>query len=141
MWLPLSAGAKMHLAANRRYKVIAETGGDTNLAVRTPSDTMTFRSQFGETVDYYFFYGPEPSQVVAGYRELTGAAPLLPGGRMASGNVANAIQASSRFSTQQRNFGKGRFPWTSSSRTGSTGASTAGIPCALTKPRIQIRQK
>jgi alpha-D-xyloside xylohydrolase len=78
MWLPLSAGAKVHLAAHTTYKVIAETGGDTKLALRPPSDTMTFRSQVGDAVDYYFFYGPAPVQVVAEYREFTGAAPLLP---------------------------------------------------------------
>jgi len=96
MWLPLSAGAKMHLAANTTYKVIAETGGDTKLALRTPSDTMTFRSQVGDTVDYYFLYGPDPSKVVTEYRKLTGAAPLLP--RWAYG----FWQCRERYSSQQQ---------------------------------------
>jgi alpha-D-xyloside xylohydrolase len=78
MWLPLSVGAKMHLAANATYKVIAEAGGDTKLAVRAPSDTMAFQSQVGDAVDYYFLYGPEPKKVLAEYRDFTGAAPLLP---------------------------------------------------------------
>lgn len=78
MWLPLSAGAKLHLAAHTTYKAIAETGGDTKLAVRIPSNTMTFRSQVGDAIDYYFFYGPTPARVVAEYREFTGGAPLLP---------------------------------------------------------------
>src|SRR5206468_747734 len=65
MWLPLSAGAKMHLAANTTYKLVAETGGDTRLAIRAPSDTMTFRSEKGDAVDYYVFYGPEPTSVIA----------------------------------------------------------------------------
>jgi alpha-D-xyloside xylohydrolase len=78
MWLPLAVGAKIHLLAHTTYKIAAETGGDTKLAVRTPSDTMTFRSQVGDAVDYYFFYGPEPAAVVAEYRDYTGAAPMLP---------------------------------------------------------------
>jgi alpha-D-xyloside xylohydrolase len=78
MWVAGSASAKIHLAANATYKVMAETGGNTSLLVRPPSDTMAFRSETGDAVDYYFIYGPEPSQVVAQYRELTGAAPLLP---------------------------------------------------------------
>jgi alpha-D-xyloside xylohydrolase len=78
MWLPLSAGARIHLAANTTYKVIAETGGDTKLSVRAPSDTMAFQSQVGNAVDYYFLYGPALTRVVAEYRELSGAAPLLP---------------------------------------------------------------
>lgn len=96
MWLPLSAGAKMHLAANTTYRVTAETGGDTKLAVRVPSGTMTFRSHVGETVDYYFMYGPDPSRVVAEYREFTGAAPLLP--RWAYGYW----QCRERYSSQQQ---------------------------------------
>jgi len=110
MWLPLSAGAKMHLAANTTYKVITETGGDTKLAVRAPSDTMTFRSQAGKGVDYYFLYGPEPARVVSEYRDLTGAAPLLP--RWAYG----FWQCRERYSSQQQildtaaEFRKRRIP-------------------------------
>ena len=48
MWLPLSAGAKMHLAGNTTYKVVAETGGNTKLSLRAPSDTMAFRSEAGQ---------------------------------------------------------------------------------------------
>ena len=96
MWLPLSAGGKMHLAANRTYKVTAETGGGTKLAVRAPSDTMTFHSQTGDAVDYYFLYGPQPAQAVAEYREITGAAPLLP--RWAYG----FWQCRERYSSQQQ---------------------------------------
>ena len=96
MWLPLSAGAKMHLAANTTYKVIAETGGDTKLALRTPSDTMTFRSQVGDTVDYYFFFTDLILPNRNEYRELTGAAPLLP--RWAYG----FWQCRERYSSQQQ---------------------------------------
>lgn len=78
MWLPLSAGAKIDLAANSTYKVTAETGGGTTLEVRAPSDTTTFRSQAGDAVDYYFLYGPKPTTVLSEYRDLTGSAPLLP---------------------------------------------------------------
>ena len=78
MWVADSAGAKIHLDANTAYSVSAETGGDTQLRVRTPSDTMGFRSDASRAIDYYFIYGPQPDQVVARYRNITGAAPLLP---------------------------------------------------------------
>jgi alpha-D-xyloside xylohydrolase len=35
-------------------------------------------SEVGDGVDYYFVYGPDLDDVVAGYRELTGRAPLMP---------------------------------------------------------------
>ena len=34
-------------------------------------------SEVADTIDYYFLYGPELDKVVAGYRELTGAAPMF----------------------------------------------------------------
>jgi alpha-D-xyloside xylohydrolase len=37
-----------------------------------------FSSECGDVLDYYFFYGPEIDQVIAGYRTATGAAPLFP---------------------------------------------------------------
>ena len=57
---------------------------------------MAFQSQVGQAVDYYFIYGPEPDQVVAQYREFTGAAPLLP--RWAYG----FWQCRERYSSQQQ---------------------------------------
>jgi len=96
MWVAGSAGAKIHLAANTTYKVMAESGGNTKLSVRAPSDTMAFRSETGEGVDYYFIYGPEPSQIIAQYRDFTGAVPLLP--RWAYG----FWQCRERYSSQQQ---------------------------------------
>jgi alpha-D-xyloside xylohydrolase len=78
MWVPSSAGAKTKLDANRSYRIQADTGGETTLLVRMPADGMGFHSDAGQGVDYYFMYGPQPSRVVAEYREFTGVAPLLP---------------------------------------------------------------
>ncbi|HEY5212392.1 MAG TPA: TIM-barrel domain-containing protein [Acidobacteriaceae bacterium] len=96
MWLPGSAGGKVHLAANTRYQIKAETGGDTRLGVRFPSDTMGFRSDASRAIDYYFIYGPAPTRVMSEYRDLTGEAPLLP--RWAYG----FWQCRERYSSQQQ---------------------------------------
>jgi alpha-D-xyloside xylohydrolase len=34
-------------------------------------------SEVAETIDYYFFYGPDLDKIVASYRELTGQAPMF----------------------------------------------------------------
>ena len=34
-------------------------------------------SEVADTVDYYFLYGPDFDKIIAGYRELTGVAPLF----------------------------------------------------------------
>lgn len=78
MWVADSAGAKIRLDADTTYKIHAETGGNTRLRVRVPSNSMGFRSDASNSIDYYFIYGPDPDGVVAQYRELTGAAPMLP---------------------------------------------------------------
>lgn len=40
-------------------------------------------SEVGDVIDYYFIYGPDFDRLIAGYRELTGAAPMY--GRWAYG--------------------------------------------------------
>jgi alpha-D-xyloside xylohydrolase len=40
-------------------------------------------AEVADKVDYYFLYGPQPDQIVAGYRELTGEVPMF--GRWAYG--------------------------------------------------------
>jgi alpha-D-xyloside xylohydrolase len=56
-------------------------------------------SEVADTVDYYFIYGPELDQVVAGYRELTGAAPMF--GRWAYG----FWQCKNRYKSQEELLG------------------------------------
>jgi alpha-D-xyloside xylohydrolase len=38
--------------------------------------TTSFWSEVGDNIDYYFFYGPTIDQEIAGYRQLTGEAPM-----------------------------------------------------------------
>ncbi len=38
---------------------------------------MYISSEVADVIDYYFFYGPELDKVIAGYRELTGQAPMF----------------------------------------------------------------
>jgi len=79
MWTPTSASGSVNLEANKEYEVTAQGGpGGFQLAVRPPQDTTTFRSEVGQAVDYYFFYGPELNRVISDYRQLTGEAPLFP---------------------------------------------------------------
>jgi alpha-D-xyloside xylohydrolase len=79
MWTPSSASGVMDLDANTEYEISAKGGpGGIQLWARPPQDTTTFRSQVGQAIDYYFFYGPELNRVIADYRQLTGQAPLFP---------------------------------------------------------------
>ena len=55
-------------------------GGGRNAKVfaRPLGNTTTFRSEVGDAIDYYFFYGPTADEIIAGYRQATGDAPLFP---------------------------------------------------------------
>jgi alpha-D-xyloside xylohydrolase len=79
MWTPSSGSGIVDLEPNKEYEVSAKGGpGGIQLSARPPQDTTTFRSEVGQAIDYYFFYGPELNRVIADYRQLTGAAPLFP---------------------------------------------------------------
>lgn len=56
-------------------------------------------SEFADEMDYYFLYGPEFDQIIAGYRELTGAAPLF--GKWAYG----FWQCKNKYNTQEELLG------------------------------------
>ena len=43
-----------------------------------PSENTSLWSEVADGVDYYFIYGPALDQVMAGYRSLTGRAPMMP---------------------------------------------------------------
>ena len=84
-WQPWKNVAKVRFQAGRRYHVkaewVTESGGQIlSLRWKTPSkeNGTSLWSEVGEGTDYFFVYGPELEQVIAGYRQLTGRAPMMP---------------------------------------------------------------
>ena len=79
MWVPYTTAGKISLPAQSPCSVQLLGGGrNARLFVRPLGNTTTFRSQNADRIDYYFFYGPELDDIVAAYRNATGAAPLWP---------------------------------------------------------------
>jgi alpha-D-xyloside xylohydrolase len=84
-WLNWKNVAKVHFEAGHRYRLKLEYVSESNpqrvqLRWKTPSkdNAISLWSEVGDGTDYYFCYGPELDQVIAGYRRLTGRASLLP---------------------------------------------------------------
>jgi alpha-D-xyloside xylohydrolase len=84
-WIPWYDQLRYTFGAKERHRVriewFKEDGeGTLRLKWKTPprSAYTSLWSEVGDGVDYYFVYGPDLDDVVAGYRELTGRAPLMP---------------------------------------------------------------
>ncbi len=79
MWVPYTVSGRTALPANTSCPVTLLGGGShAKIFARPLGNTTTFRSEVGDAIDYYFFYGPTADEVIAGYRQATGRAPLLP---------------------------------------------------------------
>ncbi len=79
MWVPYTIAGKKVLPANYTCLVTLLGGGaHARLYARPLGETTTFRSEVGDAIDYWFFYGPTADEIIAGYRRATGAAPLFP---------------------------------------------------------------
>jgi alpha-D-xyloside xylohydrolase len=83
-WLTENDQIKIRLEAGRHYAIKLEYGGDEantmQLTWKTPDpdQNTSLWSEVADGEDYYFVYGPALDQVVAGFRQLTGQASLMP---------------------------------------------------------------
>jgi alpha-D-xyloside xylohydrolase len=75
----------VRLEKGRRHRIrlewTKEQGVETlRLLWKTPapSDATSLWSEVGDGIDYYFMYGPALDKVIAGYRRVTGEAPMMP---------------------------------------------------------------
>ena len=84
------------LLSNKGYSVLWDNPAVTTVdAGKTTAGKLSWSSEAGDAVNYYFCYGPEPDTAIAGYRTLTGAAPMF--GKWAWG----FWQSKERYPTQQ----------------------------------------
>jgi alpha-D-xyloside xylohydrolase len=83
-WLTENDQIKIRLEAGRHYAIKLEYGGDEATTMQLtwktpdPDQNTSLWSEVADGEDYYFVYGPALDQVVAGFRQLTGQASLMP---------------------------------------------------------------
>jgi alpha-D-xyloside xylohydrolase len=65
------------LVSSKGYALMWNTASETEVDNRFPL-TLTFTSITGNSVDYFFIYGPEIDEIIRSYRTMTGHAPMLP---------------------------------------------------------------
>ncbi|HNX04849.1 MAG TPA: glycoside hydrolase family 31 protein, partial [Opitutales bacterium] len=83
------------LKAGKHTFVASATGAAPSLYIRSRDSQFSLASPVADALDYVVFAGPDPDDVVAAYRLVTGAAPMLP--EWAYG----FIQCRERYQTQQ----------------------------------------
>lgn len=66
------------LVSSAGYGILWDNPSITDVDVAVHGDQLTWKSEAGSAIDYYLMVGPDLDRVVAGYRELTGAAPMMP---------------------------------------------------------------
>ena len=108
MWLPPTASAIVPLKAGRHVMRAELSRGDAPVIYYSKvKDETVFRSPVATAVDYTVFVGT-PDEIIAGYRELTGEAPLMP--RWALGYIHcrerfhssdEILQTANRFRSEQ----------------------------------------
>jgi alpha-D-xyloside xylohydrolase len=85
-WLPWTNLPQLNMEAGKRYPIKIEwipTGGNIGLKYLTPEDkiyenSLSLYSEVADQIDYYFVYGENLDEVIQGYREITGKAPMMP---------------------------------------------------------------
>jgi len=104
-WLPWIDLARVPLEKGRRHRLKIEWSKDQGMETvrllwKTPAKarSTSLWSEVGDGVDYWFVYGPSLDRVTAGYRRLTGEAPMMP--RWAFG----LWQSRQRYETQQQSL-------------------------------------
>jgi alpha-D-xyloside xylohydrolase len=83
-WLTEEDQIKVRLEAGHHYPIKLEYGGDEATTMQltwktpAPDGNTSLWSEVADGLDYYFVYGPALDRVVAGFRQLTGRASLMP---------------------------------------------------------------
>ncbi|RXK86018.1 TIM-barrel domain-containing protein [Filimonas effusa] len=87
-WNPAPALLPCNLQAGKKLNIKIEwfpEGTESYIAFKwlpplneTEKDVFSFSSEAGHQADYYFVYGDNIDDVIAGYRSLTGKAPIVP---------------------------------------------------------------
>ena len=85
-WNPWYHDFDLQLVAREPHRVRIEWDPDSGYIALLHADprpaadrrSLTLSSDFARAVDYYFIPGSSMDEVIAGYRELTGKAPILP---------------------------------------------------------------
>lgn len=119
-WNPGTALIRVPLEREKRVQVRIEwipDGGESYLSMKWlgplpagQEDDLSFSSEAGGQLDYYFIYGSDLDAVVAGYRRLTGKATIVPKWAMGLWQSRERYKTEDEVLGTVREFRKRRIP-------------------------------
>lgn len=117
-WLPWTHNFQIPMEAGKRYPIKIEwipEGGFIGLGALPPDPTqdpkaLSLYSEVGDQIDYYFVRGDNLDQVVHGYREITGTAPMMPKWAMGLWQCRERYQTQDELLGVVKEFRKRRIP-------------------------------
>jgi alpha-D-xyloside xylohydrolase len=87
-WNPAPALVPVSLKSGNKVSIRIEwipEGGESYISLKwqeplsqEEQNSFSFSSEAGQKIDYYFVYGSNMDEVISGYRNLTGKAPIVP---------------------------------------------------------------
>jgi len=87
-WLPWTHLMRLPMETGKRYAIRIEWAPRSGQAFigfkhlgpenEENKNTLSLWSEVADQIDYYFVYGDHLDQVIRGYREITGKAPMMP---------------------------------------------------------------
>lgn len=86
-WNPAETLLKIPMEKDKKYTIKIQwipDGGESFLSLKWKApvagkmNEISFASEMGEAIDYYFIFGENTDSIISGYRKLTGKAPMMP---------------------------------------------------------------
>ncbi len=119
-WNPWSRIVELNMEASRSYPIKIEwipDGGESYIAIKYKSpfdpveqNKLSLWSEVADQIDYYYISGDKLDEVIAGYRELTGKAPILPKWAMGFWQSRERYKTQDELTDVVREFRKRHIP-------------------------------
>ncbi len=117
-WCPWTHILSLNMEAGQRYPIKIEwssNGGYIGLRYLTPDrpenkNTLSLYSEVGDQIDYYFIYGENADEIIKGYRQITGKAPMMPKWAMGFWQCRERYQTQEQLLSVVKEFRKRMIP-------------------------------
>ncbi len=117
-WMPWARIVDVEMKAGERLPIRIEwipNGGYIGLTAKGPqkelySRSLSLFSEVADQIDYYFIHGRNMDEVIAGYRQITGKAPMMPKWAMGFWQCRQRYQTQEELLNVVKEFRRRRVP-------------------------------